>query len=95
MEVEEAMFNGKTSNLPTVKDMHSLRSIVGEMEKAAEDLEEEIRRDEEEIERLEVEMRGVIGGLSDLRYGRLANGELRDQVLEGLARMGGSCELGR
>lgn len=91
-EVEDAMYDGYTSNLPQDRKKHSLRSVVQEMEKAMEDLEEEERRDEEEIRSLEEEMRGVVGGLSDLRYGRLQNGELREQVLEGLARLESSCE---
>ena len=37
------------------------------------------------------QMRGTVGGLSDLRYGRLANGQLREQVLEGLSRLESSC----
>lgn len=32
-------------------------------------------------------MQNTVGGLSDLRYGRLANGGLRTQVLEGLERV--------
>lgn len=57
-----------------------------------EDLEEEVRRDEEEAEALLEEMRGIVGALSDLRYGRLANGEVREQVLDGLARLENACE---
>jgi centromere-localized protein 2 len=62
------------------------------MSSAVDDIEEEIRRLDEEAERLLEEMRGTVGGLSDLRYGRLANGELREQVLEGLERLESSCD---
>lgn len=62
------------------------------MSSAADDIEEEIRRLDEEAETLLEEMRGTVGGLSDLRYGRLANGELREQVLEGLERLESSCD---
>jgi centromere-localized protein 2 len=62
------------------------------MEGAVEDVEDEIRRLEEEAETLLEEMKGTVGGLSDLRYGRLANGQLREQVLEGLSRLESSCE---
>lgn len=66
---------------------HSLKSILPELERAIEDLEDEIRKDEEETEALLEEMNAIVGGLSDLRYGRLADGELREQVLDGLGRL--------
>jgi centromere-localized protein 2 len=62
------------------------------METAVEDLEDEIRRLDEAAEALLEEMRSTVGSLSDLRYGRLANGQLREQVLEGLQRLQSSCE---
>lgn len=71
--------------------MHTLRSILPEMEKAVEDMEEEIRRDEEEAERLLEEMQNIVGALSDLRYGRLANAKLPEQVMEGLERLERAC----
>jgi len=37
-------------------------------------------------------MTGTVGGLSDLRYGRLANGKLREEILEGLGRLEQACE---
>ena len=63
-----------------------------ELERAAEEIEDDLRRLDDEAEVLLEEMRGTIGGLSDLRYGRLANGQLREQVLEGLARLESSCD---
>jgi len=62
------------------------------LERAVEDVEDEIRRLEEDSETILEEMRNTVGGLSDLRYGRLANGQLREQVLEGLERLEKSCE---
>lgn len=62
------------------------------MESAVEDVEDEIRRMDEDAETMLEEMRAIVGGLSDLRYGRLANGQLREQVLEGLERLEKSCE---
>jgi centromere-localized protein 2 len=82
---------GPTSNLSTSKP-HTLTSILPELEGAAEDVEEEIRRLDEEAETLLEEMRSTVGGLSDLRYGQLANGELREEVLEGLSRLESSCD---
>lgn len=83
--------NGQTSNLP-ISNPHTLKSILPELEKAIEDVEDEIRRDEEETDKLLEEMRDIVGGLSDLRYGRLANGELKEQVLDGLSRLESSCD---
>lgn len=62
-----------------------------ELEAAAGELEEEVRRLDEEAEGLLEEMRGCVGGLSDLRYGRLADGGVREEVLEGLGRLEGAC----
>ena len=62
------------------------------MEAAVEDIEDELRRMEEETETLLEEIRDTVGGLSDLRYGRLANLQLREQVLDGLQRLETACE---
>lgn len=70
---------------------HTLASILPELEAALEDVEDEVRRIEEETETLLEEMRATVSGLSDLRYGRLANGQLREQVLEGLGRLVEVC----
>jgi len=90
IEIENALF-GPTSNLSTSKP-HTLTSILPELEGAAGDIEEEIRRLDEEAETLLGEMRSTVGGLSDLRYGRLANGQLREEVLGGLSRLENSCD---
>jgi len=71
---------------------HTLTSILPELESAVDDINDEIGRLEEEIETLLEEIRSTVGGLSDLRYGRLANGQLREQVLEGLARLEIACD---
>ncbi|KAH8796541.1 Cnl2/NKP2 family protein-domain-containing protein [Hyaloscypha finlandica] len=88
--VETALF-GQSANLP-ISIPHTLTSILPELESAVEDVEDEIRRLDEEAGTLLEEMRNTVGGLSDLRYGRLANGQLREQVLEGLERLEKSCE---
>lgn len=90
VDIENALF-GATSNLPVLKQ-YTLTSILPELESAVEDVEDEIRRLEEEVETLLEEIGGTVGGLSDLRYGRLANGQLREQVLEGLGRLESACE---
>ena len=71
---------------------HTLKSILPELESAAEEVEDEVRRLDEEAETLLEEMRATVGSLSDLRYGRLANGQLREQVLEGLERLETACK---
>ncbi|KAL3427183.1 cnl2 nkp2 family protein [Phlyctema vagabunda] len=90
VEVEQALF-GQTSNLPFFKP-HTLKSILPDLESAVEDVEDEVRRLEEEAEALLLEMKSTIGNLSDLRYGRLANGKLREQVLEGLQSLESACD---
>ena len=34
----------------------------------------------------------TVGGMSDLRYGRLGNSQLREQVLDGLADLQATCK---
>ncbi|EKD21401.1 uncharacterized protein L3040_000563 [Drepanopeziza brunnea f. sp. 'multigermtubi'] len=90
VEIEKALF-GATSNLPISKP-HTLISILPELQEAVEDVEDGIRRLDEEAEALLEEMRRTVGGLSDLRFGRLANAHLREQVLDGLKRMEDTCD---
>jgi len=90
VDVEAALF-GEVSNLP-VSRPHTLLSILPEMDSAVEDLEEEIRRLDEEADAVLEEIKSTVGNLSDLRYGRLANAHLREQVLEGLQRLESSCQ---
>ncbi len=90
-DADRTQLFGPSSNLPILKP-HTLTSILPELESAVEDVEDEIRRMDEEAETLLEAMRNTVGGLSDLRYGRLANGQLREQVLDGLERLEKSCE---
>ncbi|CZS99361.1 uncharacterized protein RAG0_07708 [Rhynchosporium agropyri] len=90
VDVERALF-GSTSNLPASKP-HTIASILPELESAVEEIEDEIRRLDEESEAILAQMQRTVGGLSDLRYGRMANGHLREQVLEGLQRLEDSCD---
>jgi centromere-localized protein 2 len=46
---------------------------------------------EEESEKVLEEIQELVGGMSDLRYGRLANSGLREEVLEGLGRLESAC----
>ncbi|TGO86451.1 hypothetical protein BPOR_0302g00040 [Botrytis porri] len=82
--------SAQISNLPS-SHPHSLHSILPPLEAAVEDLEDEIARIDAETEELLNEMKNTVGGLSDLRFGRLANSGIRGQVLEGLERVEGAA----
>lgn len=71
---------------------HSLHSVIPELEGAVGALEAEIKRLEEEEAALQESIQQTVGGLSDLRYGKMANSQLRDQVLEGLKSLQEACE---
>jgi centromere-localized protein 2 len=67
-------------------------SIIPELDGAVSGLEAEIQRlDEEEAALLE-SLKQTVGSMSDLRYGRFANGQLRDGVVEGLKEFQETCE---
>ncbi len=70
---------------------HSLQTIIPELDGAADALEAEIRLLEEEEAALLASVKKTVGGLSDLRYGKFANSELRDQVSDGLESLQYAC----
>ncbi|KAF7524683.1 hypothetical protein G7054_g11346 [Neopestalotiopsis clavispora] len=74
---------GPTSNTIRPKK-HSLQSILPEMDSAAGDLEQEIRKLEEEEAALLESVQKTVGDMSDLRYGRLANAKLKNEIINGL-----------
>ncbi|KAI4146451.1 MAG: hypothetical protein LQ340_005926, partial [Diploschistes diacapsis] len=59
---------------------HTAASIVPALEAAVRDLEAEVRGLEEERAEVEREMDGIVGGLSDLRYGKAREGEAEETV---------------
>jgi centromere-localized protein 2 len=61
------------------------------MESAVNELESELQLLEEEEAALLASIRQTVGSMSDLRYGRLANSRLPEQVLEGLANLQETC----
>jgi centromere-localized protein 2 len=63
-----------------------------DLESAAIQVEEEARRLEEEADLLLESIQGTVGALSDIRYGRLANGKLPEQVSSVLTRLETSCK---
>ncbi|KAL2117223.1 hypothetical protein VTJ04DRAFT_9391 [Mycothermus thermophilus] len=59
---------------------HSLDSILPEMESAVSELEAELQLLQEEEASLLASIQQAVGAMSDLRYGRLANSELPEQM---------------
>ncbi len=70
---------------------HSLESILAELGKAVSYTEEKLAKLEAEEKRLLESANETIGNLSDLRYGRLSSGQLRDEVLKGLESVQQTC----
>lgn len=56
------------------------------------ELEGELQRLEAEEATLMASVQQTVGGMSDLRYGRLANTNLPEQVLDGLADLEQTCK---
>ena len=70
---------------------HTLGTIIPEMESAVQDVEAEIKQLEEEQTKLIESVGRIVGGLSDLRYGRMSNYQLREEVLESLRNLEEAC----
>lgn len=82
---------GPTSNTTRPKP-HDLLSILPELEDAVGDVEAELRKLEEEEAALLESVKQTVGNMSDLRYGRLANPNLRTEVLDGLEGLQDVCK---
>ncbi|TPX10005.1 uncharacterized protein E0L32_008852 [Thyridium curvatum] len=89
MEIEKALAGTAFSNH---QPRHKLGTVLPELETAISDLEDEIQAFRSDEEKLLLAVRQTVGNLSDLRYGKLANSHLRDQVLEGLADVQATCK---
>jgi centromere-localized protein 2 len=59
---------------------------------ASGDLSVELQSLEDEAAKLLAEITATVSGLSDLRYGRLANGQLNQEVLESLGGLESVCD---
>ncbi|RYP70912.1 hypothetical protein DL771_005162 [Monosporascus sp. 5C6A] len=90
IEIERTLF-GPTSNIIRPKS-HDLLSILPELEDAANDMEQELQKLEQEEAALLESVKQTVGNMSDLRYGRLANSKLRTEVLDGLQGLRDVCE---
>ncbi|KLU91559.1 hypothetical protein MAPG_10077 [Magnaporthiopsis poae ATCC 64411] len=90
-EVEKVLLaseaNGKAEPSP-----HTLSSVVTDMEAAATALERQIQDLQDEEAEVLQSIQQTVGDLSDLRYGRLANPRLSEQVLDGLRNLQAICE---
>lgn len=74
-------------------DQHDLVSVIVELGAAVQYLETGLQDLDNEDVLLRHTIQQTIGTLSDLRYGRLANPQLRDQVLEGLSNVHEACRV--
>ncbi|OLN86668.1 hypothetical protein CCHL11_03774 [Colletotrichum chlorophyti] len=88
LEIERALFGFSEAQDPK----HTINSIVPEMDTAIADLEAEIRDLEAQEERLMDSVRQTVGSLSDLRYGRLSNPQVTEDVIQGLKSVQDACE---
>ncbi|KAL7798205.1 Cnl2/NKP2 family domain-containing protein [Trichoderma ceciliae] len=89
VEMERALFGHESgANSAT----HNLSSVIPELEGAVGAVEAEIKRLEQEEAALQESIQQTIGGLSDLRYGKLANAQLRDGIIDGLKSLQETCE---
>ncbi|ROW02597.1 hypothetical protein VPNG_07877 [Cytospora leucostoma] len=70
---------------------HNINSIIPELDSSAEELDAAIQSLEKEEAELLQSIKQTVGSMSDLRYGRLSNGQLRKQVLEGLQIVQETC----
>ncbi|CAN8104420.1 unnamed protein product [Discula destructiva] len=92
VDIERALY-GAASGAQKLK--HNLSSIVPELDASAEALEVTIQSLEEEEAELLKEIKQTVGGMSDLRYGKFSNSQLRKQVVDGLQTVQETCESKR
>lgn len=62
------------------------------MDTAIADLEAEIEELEAQEEKLMESVKQTVGSMSDLRYGRLANPKLGEDVIQGLKSVQDACD---
>ncbi|KUI73567.1 Centromere-localized protein 2 [Cytospora mali] len=89
IDIERALY-GAASGAAASK--HNINSIIPELDSSAEELEATIQSLEKEEADLLQSIRQTVGSMSDLRYGRLSNGQLSKQVREGLQSMQETCK---
>jgi centromere-localized protein 2 len=80
-----------------LRDIHTERSIVPEMEVACTDLENDISATEQELATILEELKTTVGDLSDLRYGKFAKtpgstDEFGTEVAQSIKRLQKVCD---
>ncbi|TRX92755.1 hypothetical protein FHL15_006429 [Xylaria flabelliformis] len=90
IEIERTLF-GPTSTTVTPKQ-HSLQSIIPDLDSAVADIESDLQKLEEEESALLESVKQAAGNMSDLRYGRLSNSNLTDEVIDGLHSIQETCK---
>ncbi|OHF02391.1 Cnl2/NKP2 family protein [Colletotrichum orchidophilum] len=88
LEIERALFGVAGAQDPK----HTLNSIVPEMDTAIADVEAEIQELEAQESKLMESVKQTVGSMSDLRYGRLANPKLGEDVIQGLKSVQDACD---
>ncbi|KAK1473309.1 Cnl2/NKP2 family protein [Colletotrichum cuscutae] len=88
LEIERALFGAAGAQDPK----HTINSIVPEMDTAIADLEAEIQELEAQEAKLMESVKQTVGSMSDLRYGRLANPKLGEDVIQGLKSVQDACD---
>lgn len=66
--------------------------MIPELDGAIGALEAELEKLKEEEAALLESVKQTIGGLSDLRYSKFANGQIKDEIIDGLGNMETACE---
>ncbi|KAL1864741.1 hypothetical protein Daus18300_007543 [Diaporthe australafricana] len=89
IDIERALY-GADSGAPVSN--HDINSIIPELDSSAEELDASIQALEKEEAELMQSLKQTVGSMSDLRYGRLSNGQLTEQVLEGLQNVQETCQ---
>ncbi|KAL8365554.1 hypothetical protein RB595_004396 [Gaeumannomyces hyphopodioides] len=90
-EVEKVLL-ASDPNARAEASQHTLTSVVTGMEAAATALERQIQDLQTEEAEILQSIQQTIGDLSDLRYGRLANPRLSEQVVDGLQNLEAICK---
>ncbi|KKY32791.1 putative cnl2 nkp2 family protein [Diaporthe ampelina] len=89
IDIERALY-GATTGAPISK--HDINSIIPELDSSAHELDASIQALEMEEAELLQSIKQTVGNMSDLRYGRLSNAKLTEQVLEGLQNVQETCQ---
>ncbi|PHH60518.1 hypothetical protein CDD81_1565 [Ophiocordyceps australis] len=91
VDMEVALFGQVASAVDAPLPRYSLVSIVPELDGAADALEAEIKQLEQQEQALLASVKQTVGDLSDLRYGKLANIKLIQDLVDGLDAMQQTC----